>query len=393
MLVGASPKRKEDGRFVTGHGRYLDDVRVPGLLHLALVRSPHAHARVVSVDARAARALAGVVAVLTLDDLPELAAATVPPLVPEPKSRPYVHPVMAGARARHVGEIVAVVVAVDPYVAADGVERVAVAYEPLPAAVSAEAAAAPGAPRVNETWPDNLVSVTTSAKGNPERRAGRRRGGGVRAPGLSARGRDAARDARRAGRARSDRRRPHGVDLHPGALRGAQRHRAGGGPAGGAHPRDRARRGRRLRREGPRLPRGDPGARGGPAPRAPGEVGRDAPRALPHRGGRPRPGPRGADRAPARRPHRGHRHRVHPRSRRLAHARRGHHAQHHQSPARPLPRAELPRQSAGTCSPTRPSPRPTAAPAGRKPPSCWTGCWIARRGASAWTPPSCAGAT
>jgi carbon-monoxide dehydrogenase large subunit len=168
VLVGASPKRKEDGRFVAGHGRYLDDVRVPGLLHAALVRSPHAHARVMSVDAAAARALAGVTAVWTLDDLPELASANVPPLVPEPKSRAYVHPIMAGGRARHVGEIVAVVVADDPYVAADGVERVAVAYEPLPAALAPEAAAAPGAPRVNETWPDNLVSVTTSAKGNPE---------------------------------------------------------------------------------------------------------------------------------------------------------------------------------------------------------------------------------
>ncbi|HKC10024.1 MAG TPA: xanthine dehydrogenase family protein molybdopterin-binding subunit, partial [Methylomirabilota bacterium] len=120
MLVGASPKRKEDGRFVTGQGRYLDDVRVPGLLHVALVRSPHAHARVVSIDGRAARGLAGVAAVWTLDDLPELAVANVPPLVPEPKSRPYVHPIMAGKRARHVGEIVAIVIADDPYVAADG---------------------------------------------------------------------------------------------------------------------------------------------------------------------------------------------------------------------------------------------------------------------------------
>jgi len=168
VLVGASPKRKEDGRFVAGHGRYLDDLRVPGLLHVVLVRSPHAHARVVSIDTRPARALAGVVGVWTLDDLPELASATVPPLVPEPKGRPYVHPIMAGRRARHVGEIVAVVVADDPYVAADGAERVAVAYEALPSALSPEAAAAPGAPRVNETWPDNLVSVSTGAKGNAE---------------------------------------------------------------------------------------------------------------------------------------------------------------------------------------------------------------------------------
>jgi carbon-monoxide dehydrogenase large subunit len=167
VLVGASPKRKEDGRFVAGRGRYLDDVRVPGLLHAALVRSLHAHARVAGIDAAAARGLAGVVAVWTLGDLPELTHATVPPLIPEPKGRPHVHPVMAGARVRHVGEIVAVVVAADPYVAADAAERVAVGYDPLPAALSPEAATSPGAPRVNDTWPDNLVSVTASAKGNP----------------------------------------------------------------------------------------------------------------------------------------------------------------------------------------------------------------------------------
>ena len=167
MLVGASPKRKEDGRFVAGHGRYLDDVQVDGLLHLAIVRSPHAHARVLGVDVEAARALPGVLVVWTLGDLPELATATVPPLVPEPTGRTYIHPVLAGPRVRHVGEAVAVVVASDPYAAADGVERVAVTYEPLAAAISPEAATAPGAPRVNEAWPDNLVSVSTGAKGNP----------------------------------------------------------------------------------------------------------------------------------------------------------------------------------------------------------------------------------
>jgi carbon-monoxide dehydrogenase large subunit len=166
-LVGTSPKRKEDGRFVAGYGRYLDDVQVDGLLHLAIVRSPHAHARVLAVDAEAARALPGVLVVWTLGDLPELATATVPPLVPEPAGRTYIHPVLAGQRVRHVGEALAVVVASDPYAAADGVERVDVTYEPLAAAISPEAATAPGAPRVNEAWPDNLAGVTTSAKGNP----------------------------------------------------------------------------------------------------------------------------------------------------------------------------------------------------------------------------------
>ena len=166
MLVGASPKRKEDGRFVAGRGRYLDDVRVPDLLHLALVRSPHAHARILHVDREAALALPGVVAVWTLDDLPEL-AASVPPLVPEPKGRAYLHPVLAGKKVRHVGEVMAIVVATDRYVAADGVERVAVQFEPLPAVVSPEAATAPGAPRVNDEWPDNLASVSSGGKGNP----------------------------------------------------------------------------------------------------------------------------------------------------------------------------------------------------------------------------------
>jgi len=167
MLVGASPKRKEDGRFVAGRGRYLDDVRVDGLLHLAVVRSLHAHARVVGVDAEAARVLPGVVVVWTLDDLPELATATVPPLVPEPAGRRYIHPVMAGRRVRHVGEAVAVVVASDPYVAADGAERVAVAYDPLPAVLCPQTATAAGAPRVNDEWPDNLAGVTSSSKGDP----------------------------------------------------------------------------------------------------------------------------------------------------------------------------------------------------------------------------------
>jgi carbon-monoxide dehydrogenase large subunit len=166
MLVGASPKRKEDGRFVTGRGRYLDDLRAPDLLSLALVRSPHAHARVLRVGREAAQAWPGVVAVWTIDDLPEL-AASVPPLVPEPRGRPYHHPVLAGQKVRHVGEIVAVVVADDPYAAADGVEQVAVEYAPLPAVLSPDAAAAPGAPRVNDEWPDNLASVSAAAKGSP----------------------------------------------------------------------------------------------------------------------------------------------------------------------------------------------------------------------------------
>ncbi len=168
MLVGSSAKRKEDARLVTGRGRYVDDLSMPGLLHLALARSPHAHARVVRVDRAPALALDGVVTVLTREDMPEL-AASIPPLVPEPHGRVYVNPALAARRVRHVGEPVAMVVAVNPYVAADAVERLVIEYEALPAAVTVEAAAAPGAPRVIEEWPDNVASVSAGATGDTAR--------------------------------------------------------------------------------------------------------------------------------------------------------------------------------------------------------------------------------
>ncbi|HYU66567.1 MAG TPA: xanthine dehydrogenase family protein molybdopterin-binding subunit, partial [Jatrophihabitantaceae bacterium] len=130
-MIGASPKRKEDRRLLTGAGRYVDDLRLPAMVHLVLVRSPHAHARVLRIDATAALRLPGVLSVLTVRDAPEL-AASVPALIREPDWPAYVHPVMAGERVRHVGEAVAVVVADDPYRAADGVDAVVVDYEPLP---------------------------------------------------------------------------------------------------------------------------------------------------------------------------------------------------------------------------------------------------------------------
>jgi aerobic carbon-monoxide dehydrogenase large subunit len=163
VLVGASLKRKEDARLVAGRGRYLDDIVLPGLLHLGLVRSPHAHARVLGIDREGAKR-AGVVAAWTLEELPEL-DASVPPLVPEPRGRPYRHPVLAGNRVRHAGDAVAVVVAADPYQLADALERVVVEYEPLPAVATPGAALAPSAPRVHEEWPDNLASVTVAGTG------------------------------------------------------------------------------------------------------------------------------------------------------------------------------------------------------------------------------------
>ena len=146
-------------------GRYTDDFTLPGMLWMALVRSPHAHARIVGIDGAEARRLAGVVAVLTRAELPE-GAGSVPPLVPAPDFPRYHHPVLAAERVMHLGEGVAVVVADSAYIAADAVERVVVEYEPLPVAASPETALAAGAPKVHDDWPDNLAGISESQTGD-----------------------------------------------------------------------------------------------------------------------------------------------------------------------------------------------------------------------------------
>jgi aerobic carbon-monoxide dehydrogenase large subunit len=163
--LGLPVKRREDRRLLTGRGRYVDDLRLPQLLHAAIVRSPHAHARIVAVDAAPALALPGVVAVLTITDLPECAAA-VPPLVASPRLRPYTQPAIAVGKARYAGEAVAVAVADDAYRAADAASAVEVRYAVLPAAATVEAALAPGAPRVFDEWPDNVAGPAAGVVGD-----------------------------------------------------------------------------------------------------------------------------------------------------------------------------------------------------------------------------------
>ena len=163
--LGASVLRVEDRRLLTGRGRYLDDLRAPGLLHAVIVRSPHAHARIEGIDATVARARPGVVAVLTAAELPECEGA-VPALFPAPHFRPYRHPALVARVARYAGEAVAVVVADDPYRAADAAEAVRVTYTVLPAAATLDAALAPGAPRVFDAWPDNVAGPAASGAGD-----------------------------------------------------------------------------------------------------------------------------------------------------------------------------------------------------------------------------------
>jgi carbon-monoxide dehydrogenase large subunit len=164
--IGASPRRKEDLPLLRGAGRYLDDLRRPGTLHLGVVRSLHPQARIVAIDAGPALALPGVLAVWGAKDLPEVARPIPAPFGSDPHGRPFEQPVLADPVTRYVGEPVAVVVADDPYRLADAVEAVAIEYEPLPAVLSAETAAE-GAP-IHPGWPDNVGVVARGAVGAPE---------------------------------------------------------------------------------------------------------------------------------------------------------------------------------------------------------------------------------
>src|SRR2546425_4431334 len=129
-MIGQSPKSKDAARFLGGHGRYVDDLTRPGLAHLGVVRSTHAHARIVRVDGKAARTIRGVLAVWTAADVPMLGQ---PLTTGGSKDRGFVVPLLAGERARYVGEPVAVVVAETAALAAHGREAGGVGDAPLPA--------------------------------------------------------------------------------------------------------------------------------------------------------------------------------------------------------------------------------------------------------------------
>ena len=164
--LGSPLRRKEDQRFVTGLGRYVEDLRFPGLLHAAFVRSPHAHARVLRIDGAEAAAMRSVAAVYTARDLPECAKPIPPSMAPPAGFRPTTQPVFADPLVRYVGEVVAAVVAEDPYAAADAAATVVVEYEPLAAAGTVGRALEAGAPRVFDGWPDNVAGLSTARVGD-----------------------------------------------------------------------------------------------------------------------------------------------------------------------------------------------------------------------------------
>ncbi len=159
--IGASVRRKEDFRFLTGQGTYTDDIDRPGQVHAVMLRSPHAHAKIKGIDTKAASAAHGVVAIFLGKDMTADGIGGLPcgwqihskdgsPMVEPP------HPALAGDRVRHVGDPVAVVIAETKAQAREAAELVNVDYEVLPAIVAADAALKPGAPQLFDNAPGNL---------------------------------------------------------------------------------------------------------------------------------------------------------------------------------------------------------------------------------------------
>src|SRR5919201_849480 len=153
--IGTSMQRVEDNRVLTGRGRYVDDVTLPGMLHAAFVRSPHAHARITRLDVAAAAQMPGVVAILSGADMQRLTNPMSIQSVPGYKS-PHFLP-LATDRVRFVGDPVALVVAESRYLAEDARDRIEVEYEPLEPVATIEQALDPSRPALFDDIGSNIV--------------------------------------------------------------------------------------------------------------------------------------------------------------------------------------------------------------------------------------------
>lgn len=165
---GERVRRNADPKLLRGEGAFTDDIPLEGALHVAFVRSPFARARILSVDCEDARAMEGVAAVWTCDDIGHL-DMHLPLLIPHPSMRdPQTQRPLARGDIHYVGQAVAMVVAVDRYVAEDAAAMVDVDYDPLEVEIDIEKAIAPGAPAVHETHPGNIAADFTQVSGDPE---------------------------------------------------------------------------------------------------------------------------------------------------------------------------------------------------------------------------------
>jgi len=157
-MVGKAIKRREDPKLITGKGSYLDDIKLHGMTHAMILRSPYAHAKIKSIDTSKAKAHPGVVAVFTGEDMMDIN--------PLPaawqagrgtKSNINTPRALSVGKVCHVGDGIAMVVAEDRYIARDALDLIEVDYEPLPVVVDAKKATEPGAPQIHENAPNNIV--------------------------------------------------------------------------------------------------------------------------------------------------------------------------------------------------------------------------------------------
>ena len=165
-LIGRPLRRQEDPRLLRGKGAYVGDLALPGMGHMAVLRSPHAHARIVACDFEAARKLPGLVSVL---DAGHVASLTPLPVLNLPAGqRQSSYPILPADTVLYVGQPVAAVVAESRYVAEDALELMRVTYDPLPAVTDADEAMRETAPRLHEGWPDNVAARREILTGDPD---------------------------------------------------------------------------------------------------------------------------------------------------------------------------------------------------------------------------------
>ena len=162
--LGKSINRVEDPRFLRGEGRYIDDIKLPGMAHAAIVRSPHAHAKILAIRTEAAEKLPGVIAVVTGKDVSERANP-----LPSFGAGPIIQDMIAIEKVRHYGECVAAVVAENRYIAEDACDLIEVDYEPLPVVLDPFEARKEGGPLVHEKMETNVAYERTFSFGEVDK--------------------------------------------------------------------------------------------------------------------------------------------------------------------------------------------------------------------------------
>ena len=170
QVIGRRIQRLEDPRLLTGQAPFVADVDLPGMLHVAIVRSPVPHGYLRTIDAAEALGHPGVHAVLTAEDLDELGVGEMPVHWLRPGQKNVSNPILATDKVYYVGQPVAAVVAEDPYAAEDAAELVSLEIDPLPAIVNAEEALRPGATILHEEWGTNLLAEHIASGGDVDRR-------------------------------------------------------------------------------------------------------------------------------------------------------------------------------------------------------------------------------